>query len=97
MLDPEAADLIGNPVGTNRRHANLGPLHDLLLRASRKDEKGMGSIRFIAQDLGMTTWGVYKWFKKNNNNGVLPVAQAKRIVAMSEGRVTFEDFIPYLG
>lgn len=94
--DPEAAALIGEPIGTNRRHANLGPLHDLLLRASRKDKDGLGSIKFLAQDLKMSTWGVYKWIHKNDGKGQLTATNARKVVEVSEGRVTFEEFLPYL-
>jgi hypothetical protein len=90
-LNPEAV------VATHRRTANLGPLHDLLIHASRKDAQGRGSITFLAEDLGLTAWAVYKWLHKNDRKGLVTAANARKIVAVSEGRVTFEDFIPFLG
>jgi hypothetical protein len=32
-----------------------------------------------------------------SSEGIMSAANARKVVAVSEGRVTFEDFIPYLG
>jgi hypothetical protein len=86
-----------DPVGTPQRHADLGPLHDLLLKAARKDSTGRGTIRNLAEDMMITPWALYKCLKKNNGKGRLTADRVRRIIAASEGRVTIEEFIPYLG
>lgn len=66
----------------------LGPMHELLLEACPPDADGFKSIPILAARLDMTAYGVYKWIK----NGKLPPEAAVKIVGMSDGRVTLEDF-----
>lgn len=75
------------------RMTNLGPLHDLMLRAAPPhEENGMKSIATLAVAIGYSPAGLYKMIR---NNKVSPPAAAK-IVEVSRGQVTLEDFHPYV-
>lgn len=88
---------------------NLGPLHDLLLKACPPDADGVKSIPLLAEThLSMTPYGVYKWIK----NAKIPPEKAALVVQIntdfwakekSEGRpvrkdeqVSLNDFHPYV-
>lgn len=75
-----------------RRIAHLGPLHDLMLDACPPDDQGRRSIPVLAAMLGISNEGVYRYIRQ----GRLPARRAKQISDLSEGRVSFEDFLPYL-
>ncbi len=75
-----------------KRYKNLGPLHDLLLKACPPDEHGDVSIPRLAKLLDMSSWGIYKWIRQ----GSLPPSQVVRIVDVSQGRVSINDFSPFL-
>lgn len=93
MTDPDIEALLGPlPEGPVDRHKNLGPLHDLLLKACPPDEHGRRSIPVLARHLNMTSWGIFKWIKASH----IPPKQAARIVTLSEGRVSLEDFTPFV-
>jgi hypothetical protein len=96
-LDKDLEDLIGGSTepgaeGTARKYKELGPLHDLLLKACPPDENGVTSIPILARSLGMSAWGVFKWIKADK----IPPRQAARISQMSDGRVSLDDFTPYV-
>ena len=86
------------------RHKNLGPLHDLLLKACVPEKKTRKkSITVLAKDIGFTNWGCYLWIKK----GRLPAARAKQVVDLhakyanrvdlpQEERVSLHDFDDYV-
>ena len=75
-----------------KRYKRLGPLHDLLLQACPPNDKGESSITHLAELLGMSAWGIYKWI----GAGKVPPAQVVRIVDVSQGRVSIADFSPYV-
>lgn len=88
---------------TIRRHAELGPLHDLLLKACpphkrQKDGKyvpdpnGTKSISILAQSLSLSPWAVHKWVKK----GKVPPGQAARMVDNNPDEVSLADFSPFV-
>lgn len=75
------------------RMTNLGPLHDLMLRACPPNDKsGMKSIPTLAEAIGYTPQGLYKMIRQNK---VSPAAAAK-IVEVSNGEVSLDDFHPYV-
>lgn len=86
------------------RKTDLGPLHDLLLRACPPMKKlkngelthdpvnGIKSIAILAQLHGMTPWGVHLWIKK----GRIPPKKAKAVVDNSRGAVTLNEFSPFI-
>ena len=93
------------PTEHTRALKNLGPLHELLLKACPPDPHGIKSIPILAKALDMSTYGVYKWIE----NVKVPPDQAVRIVEASRGpkdpsnpdalrpwRVTIDDFYPYV-
>lgn len=88
---------------------NLGPLHDLLLKACPPDEDGVKSIPILAEThLSMTPYGVYKWIR----NAKIPPEKAAAVVQINnehweaekkagrkvpaEEMVSLEDFHPYV-
>lgn len=93
------------------RHQNLGPLHDLLLKATVPDRKtGKKSITVLAKSLpgtrgrkSLTTWNIFLWIK----NLKLPPERALQIVSRhqkyadavglpKEDRVSLRDFDQYV-
>lgn len=89
-----------------RNIRDLGPLHQLLLRAApTAEEAGMAgknpqrqsnpnrrSITTLAAVLGLRTWTIYLWIKL----GKVPPHWAKKIVDQSDGRVTLDEFHPFV-
>lgn len=82
-----------------RAMKSLGPLHDLLLEACPPNEQGVQSIPILAEALGMTAYGVYKWIE----NVKIPSEKAQKVVEVSKGpkgkdepRVKLEQFYPYI-
>ena len=74
------------------RYKDLGPLQDLLLRACPPDERGKTSIPALARALKISHQYIYRWI----DEGIVPPKFVSRIVALSNGRVTLEQFHPYL-
>lgn len=75
------------------RMADLGPLHDLLLRASPVNkENGLRSIPTLAAAINYTPQGLYKMIRL----GKVSSDAAVKIVAVSDGRVSLEEFHPYV-
>lgn len=80
-----------------RRLANKGPLQDLLIKCCppTQTKRGKGesqSIPILAAALGMTSAGVYKWI----DSGKMSPKRAKKCVELSNGRVTIEEFTPFV-
>jgi len=88
---------------------DLGPLHDLLLRACPPDDAGMKSVPILAKThLNMTPFGVYKWIR----NAKIPPEKAAIVVQINndywaaekkagrevsqEELVSLEDFHPFV-
>lgn len=70
------------------RHADLGPLHDLLLRACPPDSRGYKSITVLAEAIGLSAWAIHKWIKA----GRIPPNRARDIAKLSAGRVELAEF-----
>ena len=75
-----------------RRLKELGPFQDLLLKCCPPDDKGRQSIPILARALDMTSCGVYKWVSE----GHLPPKRVFELIQLSEGRVSWEEFLPYV-
>jgi len=75
------------------RHQDLGPLHDLLLKACPPDPKtGVKSISILAALMKISAWSIHKWIQK----GKIPPGRAVEVVDLSEGRVSLADFSPFV-
>lgn len=74
-------------------YKDLGALHRLLLEICPPDpETNKKSIPGLANQLGVTHQYVYKWIENNR----VPVKQAKKLVQMSNGQKTLNDFSDFL-
>lgn len=71
-----------------RKLAELGPIHDLLLSCSPNDEKGEKSITTLAKALDLTHTAIYKWIE----NKKIPAKWARKMVTLSNGAVTLDQF-----
>lgn len=63
------------------RMTNLGPLHDLLLRACPANSEGTKSIPILAVAIGYTPQALYKIIRKSK---VSPAAAAKVVEANND-------------
>ncbi len=75
-----------------RRHHNLGALQTLLLTACPPGEDQRASIPVLARHLGISNKYIYKWIA----NDKVPPNFVTKIVELSDGRVTFEQFHKYV-
>lgn len=72
---------------------DLGPLHTLLLKACPRKGSAPGSIpATLAPALGVSYQYVYRWVSDNR----VPAKFVKKIVEVSEGRVSIEDLVPFV-
>lgn len=76
------------------KFVDLGPMHDLLIRACPPNPKtGVKSIPQLAERLGLTRYAIYKWIEA----GKIPPHHVLRIVALSNGRLAkreeFDEFV----
>ncbi len=77
---------------TQREYRDLGPLGELLLKACPPDKNNIQSIPILATAIKVSSQAIYKWIRKVK----VPADRATVIVAKSGGRVTLEDFHPYV-
>lgn len=80
---------------TPKKLQDLGPLHQLLLRACPPDENGNQSIPRLAEFLGVSHQVIYdRWIK----NGRIPTVhkRASKLLKIANGRITQEELLPYL-
>lgn len=77
---------------STRKLRNLGPLHDLLLRACPPNEQGIQSIPLLADAVGCTPATIYRWISIDK----LPADRAVSVVEVSGGAVALEDLHPYV-
>lgn len=77
--------------GEISRYKDLGPLHDLLLKACPAGENGTRSIVVLAGKLGVSHQYVYLWIER----GRVPAKFVRPLVEMGEGRVSFDQFHEY--
>lgn len=76
------------------RLANLGPLHDLMIRACpTTDECPVKSITRLAAAIGYTPQALYQAISRNR---VSPKLAAKIVEVADPGTVSLEDFHPYV-
>lgn len=77
----------------SRHYKDLGPLGELLIKACPPDpHTGVKSIPVLAKALGLAPWSLYKWIQ----NIKIPPDRAVEVVNLSGGRVSIEDFHPYV-
>ncbi len=74
------------------RYKELGPLHDLLLKACPPDTEGKKSIVILAERLGVSHQYVYRWIEMNR----VPAKYVSKIVKLSKGLVKYEQFHSYV-
>jgi hypothetical protein len=99
-IDRDIAELVGQPAVHVRRNSNLGPLHDLLLKACPPDANNTVSISILARQIDHTPQGLQRWISRNS----IPPKKAKMIVELSqartdvgpEGKVSLADFSPFI-
>lgn len=70
---------------------DLGPLHQLLLRASPKDKQGRRSVPILAAALRVSEQSLYQAIKR----GSISPIRAKQISELARRRVKFAEFIPF--
>lgn len=78
--------------GIVTQRKDLGPLGALLLLACPPAEDGTKSIPVLAAAIGYTAPGVYKWIAAER----ITWEGAKKVIEVSEGRVTREQLLPYV-
>lgn len=72
---------------------DLGPLHNLLLRACPRKDSAQGSIpATLAPALGISYQYIYRWI----SDGRVPAKYVTKILDASEGRVTMDELIPFV-
>lgn len=74
------------------RHKDLGALQTLLLTACPPDASGKSSIPALAKHMRVSNQYLYKWIADNK----VPQTFVTALVELGDGRVTFEDFHPFL-
>lgn len=57
---------------------DVGPLHGVLLRACPPNKSGVASVRVLAEWLGMTPAGVYKWIHR----GEVPASRVPELLRL---------------
>lgn len=67
-------------------------LKRLLLEAAPFNVQGFKSINNLAKIMGINRWSIQKWITRKR----IPPGRAKEVVKLSEGRVTLEQFDPYV-
>jgi len=78
---------------TAKGRLDLGPLHQILLKACPPAKNGPGSIQTtLAPALKVTHQYVYRWIEE----GRVPPKFVSKIVDASNGRVTVEELIPFV-
>lgn len=74
----------------------MGKLHVLLANSfptKRTAAYSVLNIEWLAEKLGMSEEGVYKWLREDR----IPFKRAKQIAKMRECTAEFEDFLPFIG
>ena len=74
-----------------RRLEDLGPLHDLLLRAC-PEKDGVRSIPVLAEQLGRSSQSLYYCI----NQGKISADLAKKITGLKGCHATIEEFYPFV-
>lgn len=66
-------------------------LKALLLKACPPDKHGHTNIKILSPKIGVSYQRIYKWIAA----GRIPPDRAARAVAVSEGRVSLNEFLPF--
>lgn len=74
------------------RYNDLGPLHDLLLRACPPDDEGHRSIMVLADKMGLSWQNLYKWIAGKR----IPPKRVRQLVEIADGRVSQEDVLKFV-
>lgn len=74
------------------RQKDLGPLHDLLLKACPADNDGRRSISILADRIGVSTNALYTCIRNNHISPRL----VGLILGVADDRVSTRDFDPYV-
>lgn len=69
-----------------------GDLYPLLIRVQTKREVETLDVPKLAETCKMSEEGVYKWLRSNK----LPFKKAEFLCEKSKGRVTIEEFLPFI-
>lgn len=67
-------------------------LHTLLLKAVPLDKNGNRTLANLAKVMGLQRYSVTLWVRKQR----IPPKRAKQVAELSEGRVTVEEFNPFV-
>lgn len=74
------------------KYSDLGPLHELLLRACPPDKRGKRSIMILADKLGVSYQNVYKWIEANR----IPPKRVLDIEKVANGSVTRKELLEFV-
>ena len=74
------------------RHRDLGPLHDIMLRACPPDVDGIKSINILAECMNRSHNALFQAIRK----GRLTPALALEIVKVSQERVSIDELHTYV-
>ena len=74
------------------KYTDLGPLHELLLKACPPDRKGRRSIMILSEKLNISYQTIYKWIEA----GRIPPKRVLDIVRVSKSAVSREDLLPFV-
>lgn len=70
----------------------LGKLHSLLIKCCPPDKNTHQSILLLARAIPVSTQAIYLWIQDDR----VPQDRVKRLVKLSNGRATVEEFVPFL-
>lgn len=73
------------------RYKELGPLHDLLLKACPPDAKSKRSIPVLAKFLGCSHQYIYRWIE----DGKIPPKFARALAEREGADVQLAEFLPF--
>lgn len=81
----------------DRKTADLGDLHKLLIRACPPDKDGVRSIPILASKLKMSDQAIYGWIERKR----VPYRRAQAMVDLNDKRgaedqLSLEDFQPFM-
>ena len=75
-----------------RKLADLGLLHEILIRCSPTNDRNEKSIPTLAAALGVSNMTIYKWINSNS----IPAKRANALVTMSAGKVKRTELEKYI-
>lgn len=86
--------MTAKPSSRTQRDFSFGGLYDFLFARfpDHRSKQQVLDVPRLATDLEMSAEGVYRILRKNKLNA----DQAKKIIEISEGRITIEDTVPFV-